>query len=78
MEKEELKPIITFDKDVFIKLKHLLKVKDNKCVFCNKRVTKSNVGGFTKHKKEVRLFCKDTLCLIKHILEEKSNSGGEK
>ena len=59
--------IITFDDSVWEKLKKALGVKNLKCKFCGKRITKRNIGGFLLLK---NVFCRNEACLINAIQEE--------
>ena len=60
-------PLITFDSDVYQTLRKLLGVKDFHCVYCGKKISKTNIGGFTKNKK---IICRNTSCMIEMINEQ--------
>ena len=57
-------PIITFDDDAFNIIKKMFGLKNLRCKFCNKRITKKNIGGFLNNKE---VFCRNTICLIDYI-----------
>jgi len=67
---KDKKPMITFDESSFNQIKKMLKLKNLKCKFCGKRITKKNIGGFINSKE---VFCKRFSCLLDYIqlLEEK-------
>ena len=56
--------IITFDEDSYNIIKDLFKLKNLKCKFCDKKITKRNIGGFASSKE---VFCRNSLCLIDYI-----------
>ncbi len=64
MVKEKIHTIISFDDDNFEVIAKMLEIDNFKCKFCGVDVNKKNVGGFVNPKE---LFCKETLCLIRHI-----------
>ena len=70
------KPIITFDESSFNQIKKALKLKNLKCKFCNKRITKKNIAGFLNSKE---VFCRNIFCLLDYVdIMRKENRGGKK
>ena len=58
------KPIITFDEESFNQIKKMFGLKNLKCKFCKKRITKKNIGGFFNAKE---VFCRNIFCLLDYI-----------
>lgn len=63
------KPIISFDSECWIELKNLFGLKNLKCKYCNKRITKLNIGGFASPK---QVFCRNLVCLFDFINERRN------
>ena len=63
MKKQKM-PIITFSEDIFPELRKVLGMKNLKCEYCRKKITKKNIGGILRPK---IIICKNSLCLIKAI-----------
>jgi len=63
-KKKILKGFITFDSEVFPEIRKLLGMKNLKCSYCGKRITKNNVGGILSNKKVI---CRSAICMIQAI-----------
>jgi len=61
---KDKKPMITFDESSFNQIKKMFGLKNLKCKFCGKRITKKNIGGFFNSKE---VFCRNTFCLLDYI-----------
>jgi len=55
IRKKTLKGYITFDNEVFPKIKKSLGLKNLKCSYCGKRITKKNIGGILTNKKIINI-----------------------
>jgi len=64
IRKKTLKGFITFDNEVFPKIRKSLGMKNLKCSWCGKRITKKNIGGILSNKKVI---CRSTVCMIQAI-----------
>ncbi len=53
---------ITFDESAYHILCKLLEVKEKKCHYCNKKVTKRDIGGFFGN--PIKMCCNKPLCLF--------------
>jgi len=58
------KVTITFDSEVFPEIRKLLGMKNLKCSYCGKRITKNNIGGILTNKK---IICRNMVCMIQAI-----------
>jgi hypothetical protein len=56
--------VITFDSESFNAIKKMFGLKNLKCAYCDKKITKNNVAGFLSAKE---VFCNDTFCLLEYI-----------
>lgn len=66
------KVMITFSEEAFPDLRKLLELKNLKCSYCNKRITKKNVGGILSKKTYI---CKDIFCIIHAVNDDKTKKG---
>ena len=60
----EDKITIVFTADVFPDIRKMLGWKNLKCSYCNKKITKKNIGGILSYKKIV---CNNFCCLYDAI-----------
>jgi len=55
---------ITFDSEVFPKIRKMLGYKNLKCNYCGIKITKNNIGGILKPKV---IICKNACCMLDAI-----------
>ena len=64
IKEKTLKGFITFDSEVFPKIRKMLGLKNLRCSYCKKRITKNNIGGILSNK---RIICRNPICMIRAI-----------